>query len=114
MLKLICLFFFLVVTPITTVKVVSMKKKLFTRDSSEPNGIIQDEIGDQFLDEDLAKYLENNDNSEDEDDDDENDSDFLKENSEEPDHEDDNDDPLLLDSFNHNDGEDFDDFTKEK
>ena len=75
--------------------------------SKEKEEIHQDEINDQFLDEDLAQYMESNDNEEE----DEDDEDFMRENSEESDNENENGDPFGIDSFDFNDNVDYDDFT---
>ena len=87
-----------------SVKVGSSKVQMKSKEKEE---IHQDEINDQFLDEDLAQYMEGNDNEEE----DEDDEDFMRENSEESDKENESVDPFGLDSFDFNDNVDYDDFT---
>ena len=87
-----------------SVKLASSKVRMKSQEKEE---IHQDEINDQFLDEDLAQYMESNDNEEE----DEDDEDFMRENSEESDNENENGYPFGIDSFDFNDNVDYDDFT---
>ena len=98
------LFVILILNDSLCVKLGSSKIRM---KSKEKEDIHQDEINDQFLDEDLAQYLESNDNEED----DEDDEDFMRENSEEHEHDNENGDPFGMDSFDFNDNIDYDDFT---